>query len=411
MISWFCIQRISLCNRTVVKVLRGPATVIVTVVFLLVTGPINGLGQATPPLAAAEWLKKWQTFSADYSSHATGTTIGPVPKGASIAGGRKLIFHRGRIAVVESAIRFQNEEVSRIDLATDKVHLSFGEQVIFGDATLAVNKTYDLATLTNEDLSDGDPFRYLQSEDDSQQISISYDKPSSRWPVFIPNIMSSDNTKAVADPIIQKILQSDSVEWRASDQVAAVDCSEATFRRKGEIWRVQVCPENGGAIMSVQRTLESTMVDSSGRSLSERGIRSATNKWEIAEFAPDWSRFVLRSSSRVDYANGASRVEESTQHFKNIVFSVDKSALKLSFPIANGSSVIISNAQHIKAVWRDGKIVRVYNNEAVETLADVSFAAPKPGLLRWWPAAIGICVGIAIIYITLVRRRATEVTG
>lgn len=83
----------------------------------------------------------------------------------------------------------------------------------------------------------------------------------------------------------------------------------------------------------------------------------------------------------------------ATVRMRNIQFAPPKS-IELSQSIANGTPVSLRGSPQIKAVWMNGKVVRVYEGGTVDDLGSASFRtmSGSNGLLRI--ALITVCLGV-----------------
>ncbi len=88
--------------------------------------------------------------------------------------------------------------------------------------------------------------------------------------------------------------------------------------------------------------------------------------YELIEFEDDWStmKWVYTSETA-----------KSECRWFNVVRPIDTLS-GIKYPPPNGGRVSLITNPQIKAQWINGEVVRTYNDEALEKLADVSFSPP-----------------------------------
>jgi hypothetical protein len=93
----------------------------------------------------------------------------------------------------------------------------------------------------------------------------------------------------------------------------------------------------------------------------------------------------------------------SLEHFSNVVRPAPEEAFRLEIPIENGTPVTLQNSRQLQAEWRDGKVVRVYDGEAVKELATVAMKPPERTL---WPEILVMTLGCIVAAIAWHRFRS-----
>jgi hypothetical protein len=111
----------------------------------------------------------------------------------------------------------------------------------------------------------------------------------------------------------------------------------------------------------------------------------------------------FHTDSETVFMNGAIAREEITVELTNISWQPDPKELSMRMTIPDGTGVFIDNAPAIECEWRDGQIVKLFDNSVVSQLSDLSFRS-KASLGRRWLIGANVAV-IALILAILVQRR------
>ena len=94
------------------------------------------------------------------------------------------------------------------------------------------------------------------------------------------------------------------------------------------------------------------------------------------------------------------------EHFSNIARPAPADAFKFQIAIDDGTPVILQNNRQLKAEWRDNRVVRVYDGQAVKELATVAMKPPERSL---WPMIFVAVLGCGAIVIAWRRNKGKRV--
>ena len=101
------------------------------------------------------------------------------------------------------------------------------------------------------------------------------------------------------------------------------------------------------------------------------GVKTYDHVTRVEAVTPDWSEFTIRT---IDWA-----VHEGGFNDGLVVRPAPENAFQLQAEIPNGTSVALRDSPQLKAEWHDGKIVRVYDGEAVKELATIEMKPARSG--------------------------------
>ena len=152
---------------------------------------------------------------------------------------------------------------------------------------------------------------------------------------------------------------------------------------------ITVCPELGYAPLEMRRTLNRRDRHWNGTLLSEivdkagRAMISIEQLVVFESIDPDWKEFVIRSLTHSQYEGGGHDGRGSVSRYANVVRPASSKSVNLQSVIADGAPVIMMYQEQLKAEWRDGKVVRVYDGEVIKELATVHMVPAGPNWVRW----------------------------
>jgi hypothetical protein len=116
------------------------------------------------------------------------------------------------------------------------------------------------------------------------------------------------------------------------------------------------------------------LVDQSGRR-----AKSYDHVTRIEAVTPDWSEFTIRTIDWAVHEGGFNDGLGVVRRYYNVVRPAPENAFQLQAEIPNGTSVALRDSPQLKAEWHDGKIVRVYDGEAVKELATIEMKPARSG--------------------------------
>ena len=120
----------------------------------------------------------------------------------------------------------------------------------------------------------------------------------------------------------------------------------------------------------------------------------------------DWSEFTIRTLRWSDHADSVRMGFGKLEHFSNIARPAPADAFKFQIAIDDGTPVILQNNRQLKAEWRDNRVVRVYDGQAVKELATVAMKPPERSL---WPMIFVAVLGCGAIVIAWRRNKGKRV--
>jgi hypothetical protein len=150
-----------------------------------------------------------------------------------------------------------------------------------------------------------------------------------------------------------------------------------------------VCPELGWAPLEIDEALGPEDRVWSGAIVGElssdegKPYQAIRSSHRLETIDPAWKEFSIRSETVSVDSEGAESGFSELQRFHSILRPAPDSAFLMKTQIPNGTPVVLMDSQQIKAEWRDGKVVRVYDGEAVKELATVRMAPAGPNWVRW----------------------------
>jgi len=156
---------------------------------------------------------------------------------------------------------------------------------------------------------------------------------------------------------------------------------------------ITICPELGFA--PVEYTLSLSANDQYAKGLrvgdgkDHDGNDKLTSETRITleSLKDDWTTFTIRELIWGKYNNGKYVGFGKVIEHSDVVRPATDEALRMQYVIPDGTKVTLMNSQQLQAEWRDGKVVRVYEGQAIKELATVQMAAPQPSRWRWYLVA------------------------
>lgn len=177
-------------------------------------------------------------------------------------------------------------------------------------------------------------------------------------------------------------------------------CWQITFRPSGQSGdlRMIVCPELQWAPVELRTVLGADDLHWSGKRVGDIEVDGARMQtWEsvmsLESVTADWSEFSIRTESISTSAGGGRGGFGNLTHYQAVQRPADPESFLVTTPIENGTPVLLMDSQQLKAEWRDGKIMRVYDGEVVQELAEVQMAPPQsrvPRIVLLIFAALGV---------------------
>jgi hypothetical protein len=190
------------------------------------------------------------------------------------------------------------------------------------------------------------------------------------------------------------------------------ECWQVTTQATGGagISSVTFCPVLGCAPVETRRLLGPDDRHWRGKLIREivdddgRHMQSAKAVSRLEAVNDDWSEFVIATDVETEYENGVHGGSGSRTRYRDVIRPAVRK-VQVQARIKDGTRVILMENQQLKAEWRDGKIVRVYDGEAVKELATVKMAPARMGLGRMLGLTALVAVATAGLWWILRNRK------
>jgi len=114
-----------------------------------------------------------------------------------------------------------------------------------------------------------------------------------------------------------------------------------------------------------------------------RPMRTLRQTQRLESIAGAWEEFTIRTETVDDDVDGAKSGFASVRKFHSIQRPAPESAFLMKTRIPEGTPVGLVGSSQLKAELRDGKVVRVYDGEAIKELATVHMVPAGPNWVRW----------------------------
>ncbi len=285
----------------------------------------------------------------------------------------------------------------------DTFRADYTEIVTVGDAVLTI--TGKGHTPTREEVASGDFSPFDELGDDFLVLLYEGSSASERRGEFDPRIpLLTGYHKEDATP--QATLLN---EFRGARQcrIAAVtmldrQCWQVTTVGASETgtFAMTICPDLGYAPIEIRAVRGSNDRHWNGKRVGDieldgKRLQSTERVTTLEAVNPDWTEFTIRSVARSTYRGEGQIGRGVVTRYGNIQRPATKTALQVESAIKNGSPVVLMDNQQIKAEWHDGKVVRMYDGEAVKELASVEMKPARFGTGRILAVA-GLLAGAVV---------------
>lgn len=380
---------------------HGRLILLLTLNFLLVEAVFSQTVTPTPgdlSKSTLSWLAKWRTFRLDFTTEASITNA---------KGGKRHFFQKGTMASGGGIWRLREETVGEVDGQPDVVTRGIREVISTNKGTLSLQFDYPFLTGQRLDGIDDNPFRLFEmkpvGKHDPPRRIVLFNETKTGAPIFLPLIMESDESGSNPIPIARQLLTDASAKWGTPNEGSDVPgLAKVSLQGEGNEWELTLT--QSGVICRAEQISTGAFRNKSGKTLGELGIQRIHKTWELVDPNENWSQFDVLADVAINFQNGTSHIENSRSKYREIRFAVTSNDLQLSKALENGAAVDLVGSPQIKAEWQDGKVVRVYNREAVETLADLRFIPQPTSILSraWMPA---VAFGAVVLIVGLLYRR------
>lgn len=162
-----------------------------------------------------------------------------------------------------------------------------------------------------------------------------------------------------------------------------------------------VCPELNYSPVYFSRTCDKADFLSEGVRVGQAhdGAGHAANHYErvvqMADISHDQSMLTIEETAITKYAGGGQIGQRNVSHATWISRNITSDELELSKSLPNGTPVEIYGKSQLKAEFRDGQVVRVYDGEIVKVMADVQMREPPK---RWALFAISLPAALSALF-------------
>jgi hypothetical protein len=78
-------------------------------------------------------------------------------------------------------------------------------------------------------------------------------------------------------------------------------------------------------------------------------------------------------------------------------FSGPNSLTTLTTPVPNGTNVNVKGEPGIRYEWRDGKVVKSINQNAVHVAEGYTFKSDRSGTWKWWASSLALLSAAAVL--------------
>ncbi len=357
-------------------------------IFCFSAQVVSGLqakdGEEDPRLlvkgAVKKWCQKWNHFRVELSSQTViaGNIIGK--------SGQLKVFQKTTIVRVGDSFRIREKTISQHPFSEKESYLGAVQELISvpeGVMVMSLNHVRVANSATDQERD-----AIFDSLEDLKEVKDVNFRTTNRPLITFPPAFAHEQSPFRGDQeILSKLISSPATRFTMHRSEGGRSV-QVTGETPGAAWNIT--SQDNGRMIKVSRQCAAGFVQD-GKSLGNAGIVKLDTTWEnhsnSEEFLDKFSE--VRS---VVLANGKSEKTSTETKVTSCTFDVDIGDLKPRFPLKNGDSVTIMEKQQIRAEYRDGKIVRVYNKEAVETLADLRFRSPGVS----WSMVIGALALVAL---------------
>jgi hypothetical protein len=155
------------------------------------------------------------------------------------------------------------------------------------------------------------------------------------------------------------------------------DCWRVSITKNEGTYSLSICPELSFAILEIKTELK---------------LENVARLVKIDEVKPNWSEFVIVTQNTAT-REGVKSGRRSRILYKQIARPARNEAFQMVTTIPNGQPVILMDSQQIKAEWRQGKIVRIYDGHVVKELASVQMKpGPRIGIYGWLAVVVLVLI-------------------